>query len=134
MCRRNIFIKLSYFYKNIFIKKIETEKNIYRNLQKQTMEETRKTLFMNIPICFREIGKIAGIYFLWILLHYLAAHSYVYWCASSSLGGFILSPFLTAAPHCQALRWGINQGANNITLMWSTAGTWILLKLAINNP
>jgi hypothetical protein len=95
------------------------------------MEKTRKTLFIFDSLYIQEIGKTAGIYFLWILLHYLAAHSYVYWCTPSSLGGFIISPFLTAAPHCQALRWGINQGTNNITLMWSTAATWILLKLVI---
>lgn len=94
--------------------------------QKQVQEQNKpKYAYL------KEVGKISAIYLLWILIHYVSAHLYVYWCTSTSLIGFILSPFLTPAPHCQALRWGINQGANQIVLMWSTAATWLLMKIAI---
>jgi hypothetical protein len=96
-------------------------------MEQEQIQEQKKPKYSYI----KEIGKIAAIYLLWILIHYLSAHLYVYWCTSTSLIGFILSPFLTPAPHCQALRWGINQGANQIVLMWSTAGTWLLMKIAI---
>jgi len=96
-------------------------------MEQEQIQEQKKPKYSYL----KEVGKIAAIYLLWILIHYLSAHLYVYWCTSSSIIGFILSPFLTPAPHCQALRWGINQGANQIVLMWSTAGTWLLMKIAI---
>jgi hypothetical protein len=42
-----------------------------------------------------------------------------------------MSPFLTASPQCNALRWGIDQGALSINNMWLVIGAWFLSKLAI---
>jgi hypothetical protein len=75
--------------------------------------------------------QLFGIYFIWIFLHYISAHLYVYFCNKLSIVGFIFSPFLVPALHCQALRWVISNGAININAMWMTLGTWIVTKLVI---
>ena len=79
----------------------------------------------------RFIFELCGIYIIWIFLHYISAHLYVYLCNPLSIVGFITSPFLVPALHCQALRWTITNGANNINVMWMTIGTWLISKLII---
>jgi hypothetical protein len=78
----------------------------------------------------KEFYKVAGIYLLWISIHYCSSHMYTYWCTSSTIVGFILSPFVATAPHCQALRWGISHGADQIVVMWTTLGTWFMMNWA----
>jgi hypothetical protein len=73
--------------------------------------------------------ELFGSYLFWVVLHYICAHLYARWCAPLTFGGFILSPFLTPAPHCQAFRWVINNGSNCITAMWLTLGTWCAKKI-----
>jgi len=70
--------------------------------------------------------NVIGIYVLWMLIHYLSAHLYVRFCAPGTMFGFLLSPFMAAAPHCQALRWGLYNGGNSIISMWVTIGLWLL--------
>jgi hypothetical protein len=71
------------------------------------------------------IIKIAGVYILWIILHFVSSHLYIKFCVPSSFIGFIISPFMTSSPHCQGLRWIIYNGANTINNMWIILGTWI---------
>ncbi len=74
--------------------------------------------------------KIAGIYIVWIFLHYIAAHVYVCWCVPATMIGFLLTPLMIPAPQCQALRWLIYNGGNFIMAMWVVIGTWIMQYLA----
>lgn len=70
-----------------------------------------------------QLGKIyAG----WIVLHYVATHIYVHACVPATFYGFALSPFLATAPHCQALRWVIYEGGNNLNMIWLTLSGGIL--------
>jgi hypothetical protein len=71
------------------------------------------------------IFNVAGIYFLWIFLHYIASHFYVKLCVPDNLIGFLLSPFMTTTPHCQGLRWIIYNAASVINNMWLLLGSWI---------
>ena len=73
--------------------------------------------------------KIFGLYFVWILFHYIASHLYVHWCVPATIVGFLMSPFLVPAPHCQALRWIIYNGANNINAMWLFLSTWLISRV-----
>jgi hypothetical protein len=75
--------------------------------------------------------ELCGIYLVWIVLHYLSSHLYVAWCAPLTIVGFLLSPFVVPAPHCQAFRWVIVNGSNYITTMWFTFGTWIAKKIVL---
>jgi len=75
------------------------------------------------------IRNIAGVYILWMIANYVAAHLYVSWCVPATFVGFIASPFLIPAPHCQALRWAIYTGGNSIMAMWGALGVWIMKKL-----
>lgn len=75
------------------------------------------------------IARIVGMYFLWIILHYLASHLYIYFCVPQTFYGFLISPFLVTTPHCQALRWCLHNGSNIINTMWITFGNWIYSKI-----
>ena len=70
-----------------------------------------------------------GIYLFWIVAHFIASHLYVTWCVPFTVSGFVLSPFMTATPHCQALRWAINQGGQNISVMWLLLGSWLSARI-----
>ena len=74
-------------------------------------------------------SNLYGIYLLWILFHYFASHLYIEYCVPKTWTGLVISPFLTATPHCQGLRWMIYNGGNQINQMWITIGSWICIKL-----
>lgn len=73
--------------------------------------------------------NLFGIYLLWIVIHYAASHLYVKFCVPDNMYGFIVSPVIAPAPHCQALRWSIYNGGNSISAMWIILGAWILSHL-----
>jgi hypothetical protein len=75
------------------------------------------------------VRNIAGVYVLWMMANYMAAHLYVSWCVPATLVGFIASPFMIPAPHCQALRWAIYTGGNSIMSMWGALGLWLMKKI-----
>ena len=77
--------------------------------------------------------KISGIYLLWICLHYVASHLYITFCVPSTIFGFIMSPFMTATPHCLGLRWIVYNAANMINNMWLVLGAWICSTILIIN-
>jgi hypothetical protein len=77
------------------------------------------------------VNSVAGLYILWIVLHFVSANLYVYYCANMSLFGFLMSPLLVSAPHCRAIRWVLNSGAQSIDGMWIVLGTWVCSKLAL---
>jgi hypothetical protein len=76
--------------------------------------------------------KCLFIYSIWIAMHYFAAHLYVKVCAPITLWGFIISPFLISAPHCEALRWIVYNGAIRIQTMWILLGGYALSYIEVN--
>ena len=98
----------------------------------QTVSSVKKTIYNSLYGATMWTIEIGGIYFVWVALHYGAAHAYTSFCANSSIYGFITSPLLVAAPHCVAFRWTINMGASVIGTMWFVLGTWISTKLLMN--
>jgi hypothetical protein len=79
------------------------------------------------------IFKISGVYLLWICLHYIASHLYIKFCVPSTIIGFLMSPFMTATPHCLGLRWIVYNAASMINNMWIVLGTWICSTILIIN-
>ena len=77
--------------------------------------------------------KVSGIYLVWIFLHYFASHLYIKLCVPSTIIGFLMSPFMTATPHCQGLRWVVYNAANMINNMWIILGSWICSTFLIIN-
>lgn len=73
--------------------------------------------------------KISGIYLLWIALHFFASQFYIELCVPKTIYGFIISPFLMATPHCQALRWIVYNAASTINNMWIIMGTWFCSQI-----
>jgi hypothetical protein len=91
-------------------------------------------IFLYLENIFKFIFGVSGIYLLWICLHYFATHLYVKFCVPSTVVGFLLSPFMTATPHCHGLRWVVYNAANMINNMWILCGTWVcstILKINI---
>ena len=70
------------------------------------------------------IISLFGYYLMWITLHYAAVHLYPMYCAPFTITGFVLSPFMVAAPHCVAMRWLITEGSNVIVTMWVSIGAY----------
>jgi hypothetical protein len=77
--------------------------------------------------------KISGLYLIWIILHYTASHLYIKLCVPNTIVGFLMSPFMTATPHCQGLRWLIYNAAIMINNMWVLFGAWICSTLLFVN-
>jgi hypothetical protein len=75
--------------------------------------------------------RLVCIYLAWIIGHYIAAHLYVYFCTPATFMGFALSPFMVAAPHCQALRWTVYNGGVTIMNMWVLLGAWLVSKMVL---
>jgi hypothetical protein len=90
-------------------------------------------IFLYIQNIFKFIFGVAGIYLMWICLHYFASHLYIKFCVPTTVMGFLLSPFMTATPHCQGLRWVVYNAANMINNMWIVCGTWICSTLLKTN-
>jgi hypothetical protein len=87
--------------------------------------------FLYKIICF--ILKVGGVYLLWICLHFVSSHLYVKLCVPSTFIGFVMSPFMSATPHCQGLRWIVYNAANMINNMWIIFGAWICSTILIIN-
>jgi hypothetical protein len=79
--------------------------------------------------CFRYVYSASSVYLFWMMLHYFSAQLYVYYCAPRGFYGFLISPFLVAAPHCRAIRWIIHNGGNMVDNMWLILGTWLCSKV-----
>ncbi len=87
---------------------------------------------MNIKELLMSIYEVAGVFILWICLHYVAANLYPNYCAETSVVGFIKSVFVAQSPHCIAMRWVIYNGGIAINSMWITIAIWISSKLLRN--
>ena len=87
---------------------------------------------MNFKSIINNIYDIAGIFILWIILHYAASNLYPRFCADLSIFGFIKSIFIAQSPHCIALRWVIYNGGNVINSMWVSIALWFTTKVFSN--
>ena len=83
---------------------------------------------------FTIIYSLFGYYIMWIALHYAAIHLYPTYCAPLTISGFILSPFMVAAPHCIAMRWLATEGANVIVTMWVAVGAYAIQHMLRRPP
>ena len=84
--------------------------------------------FMTITLT-KEMQTLMTFYLMWIFMHHVSAHVYIYFCTPNTIYGIITSPFLVAAPHCTAIRWVLYEGGNMITTMWISIGTYIATKI-----
>lgn len=99
--------------------------NYYEKLENWNQYINKDVLKTIFNFCITNFG----IYLLWVVMHYIASHMYVYWCVPATLFGIIMSPFLVPAPHCYGLRWAIYHGGNSIIAMWTMIGIWLLGRI-----
>jgi hypothetical protein len=116
---------------------IDDSEIFYKN---KITEEYIKYIYKGFLFCFeytykgiKIFIKVSGIYIVWIFLHYIASHLYVKLCVPNTIIGFLMSPFMTATPHCQGLRWIVYNASNMINNMWLILGSWICSLLLIMN-
>ncbi len=120
----------------------EFERNNDENIDEHTKNHSNYHVFLNK--CnfilsytfkfFKFIFSVTGVYLLWICLHYFASHLYVKLCVPNTVIGFVMSPFMTATPHCQGLRWVVYNAANMINNMWIICGSFICSTILKINP
>ena len=118
-----------------------SNKKLIKNNEESTKEDTiSNSFFENSYYCInyscifvyktiKIIIKISGVYLLWIFLHFCASYLYTKLCVPTTFVGLLMSPFLTATPHCQGLRWVIYNGANIINNMWIVVGSWLCANI-----
>lgn len=87
---------------------------------------------MNFRTVIDFIYEVAGIFILWIIIHFIAANLYARFCAEPSIFGIIKSIFVAQAPHCTAMRWIIYNGGIIINSMWVSIAVWFTTKLLRN--
>jgi hypothetical protein len=75
---------------------------------------------------FMKFKPVMMFYSSWICLHYFSAHLYTYFCTPANWYGIFASPFLSTAPHCNALRWTISESGDTFKSMWIAAGSWFV--------
>lgn len=92
-------------------------------ISKQIIYEYGKTMG-------RHVWFVGKIYIVWIFIYYISVNSYSYFCAPTTLWGFLIAPFLVPLPHCVGLRWCIQHGSDVITAMWVMLGSWLVAGLA----
>lgn len=68
----------------------------------------------------------AVVYFTLILIHFTAANLYPRMCTPLTFIGFLMSPFMVVAPHCEGLRWLISFTGTQIRNMWLWIGGSLL--------
>ena len=125
---------------SICIKEIHNQQDKELEKCKTTSDKFFKISYNIIIYCceftyktIKFVISVSGIYLLWICLHYVSSHLYVKLCVPNTLFGFIMSPFMTATPHCVGLRWIVFNAANMINNMWLVLGTWVCSTLLIIN-
>ena len=118
--------------------KIVTNDDVFDNLNKDDTFFRKSYYFVEYIGCvtYKSVKiffSVSRIYLLWICLHYVASHLYITFCVPSTIFGFIMSPFMTATPHCLGLRWIVYNAANMINNMWLVLGAWICSTILIIN-
>ena len=118
---------------------IVTNDDVFDNLNKDDTFFRKSYYFVEYIGCItyksvKIFFSVSRIYLLWIFLHYVASHSYVKFCTPNTISGFIISPFLSSSPHCNGLRWVINNGSIVINNMWLLLGTWLGSCFIIYKP
>jgi len=92
-----------------------------------SMKQQIVNVFKNNVTPYSYVFKnIYCVFIFWIIVHYISSHMYIYFCTSPTSSGFVMSSFMLAAPHCQALRWLVYNGGNTIISTWITFGFWLL--------
>ena len=84
---------------------------------------------MDFRLIAKNILDVAGIFVVWIIIHYIAANLYPTFCAAAGIVGFIKSVFVAQAPHCIAMRWIIYNGGIVINSMWLAIASWFTTKV-----
>ena len=114
----------------------DKELNKYKDIGDYIIEKSYlyiNNTFSYIYYALKIMVKVSGVYLMWIILHYGASHLYIQLCVPKTPWGFLISPFLTATPHCQGLRWIVYNAANVINNMWVILGAWVCSTILLIN-
>jgi len=68
-------------------------------------------------------------YFAWVSLSYFSIHAHAHFCAEWSIMGFFTHSFVVSSPHCNALKWLINEGSSAISRLFALFAMYVVSKL-----
>jgi hypothetical protein len=80
---------------------------------------------------YSRIHKQVGFYLMWIILHFVCTHIYVYMCVPLTITGFIMSPLITMNPLCTGLQWVTYNSLSVMSNMWIGIGMWITTNVLL---
>lgn len=86
----------------------------------------------NTKSLLKYVSSPIGMYMLWVILHYIAAHLYKNHCAPSGVWGFLLSPLMASTPYCTGLVWILQNSVIKFMAIWTIVGSWISYNLNHN--
>ena len=95
----------------------------------QSTIQFMKNLFHHIKSYI--IDTNIWIYLLWVSLHYISSHLYVYYCTPIGVIGFVYSLFVGPTPFCYALSWAIFNGNQSLFNIWSILGAICVKYLSL---
>ena len=98
-------------------------------IRNKILEQINLMDFQTVKEYSNYILGIAGIYLLWISVHYITPHLYVYFCVPPTIIGLLMSPFTSTMPHCQGLRWLLYTSSDSIKAMWFVLSAWCFGKI-----
>jgi hypothetical protein len=75
------------------------------------------------------VTSASGMYVLWTLVHFIAAHIYIKHCVGSTALDMAISVFYVSSPYCQGVSWLIYTGSRQIAYIWMVLGTYLSTKL-----
>lgn len=82
---------------------------------------------------FKSLLKVGWIYIIYCALHYCIPHIYTHLCVPMTIIGVLMSPFISQAPHCVALRWLLYNLGDNIKTMFMLLAGWFTNLLFANH-
>jgi len=80
-------------------------------------------------IVLRNAVRVCLLYLFIMTIHYVSIHLYMYLCTPKTIRGFMMTPFIVPAPHCQSLIWVIQYTNGHIVNMWILLGTFLLYHI-----
>jgi hypothetical protein len=84
---------------------------------------------MEIRQLFYSVYEVAGIFILWVMIHFIASNLHHRFCTELTFTGFINSIFVAQTPYCIAFRWIIYNGGLAINNMWISIAFWLTTKI-----
>ena len=80
----------------------------------------------------KRVFKFLMTYIVWVSLSYFSIHAQARFCAEWSIMGFLSHSFVVNSPHCNALKWLINEGSSSISRLFAMVAIYVATTLVFD--